>query len=158
MRAGDIGVAQSERLAKEPLELQSDLSLAFAELLELCRSIFLTEFAYPTVIEISGSGHILTQAGPSVVEDLVWMRSSTLDTLMLTVGTQSDAWLPFSLSGEAQPELYELNFDRLARALKEIKLKTGFSMEEGVESPYSVIKGFYLENVTYEDGSVADVS
>jgi hypothetical protein len=54
--------------------------------------------------------------------------------------------------------MYSLNASRLTNALQEIHQQTGFALEEGVESYYSVIKGFSLENIRYADGSIADVS
>ena len=51
-----------------------------------------------------------------------------------------------------------MNADRLANALQEIQQQTGFELEEGVESAYSVLKGFRIDNVRYADGSIADVS
>jgi hypothetical protein len=63
-----------------------------------------------------------------------------------------------SLQGEAQDDIYRLNADRLADALQEIKNQIGFKLEEGLESYYSIINGFHLENIRYADGSIADVS
>ena len=106
----------------------------------------------------SDRGGVSARQGDSLVEDLVWVRATTLDIFVVTVATQSDAWLPFSLTGQSQSEIYHLNADRLADALQDIHRETGFNLEAGLVGVRAVMKGFRLENFRYTDGSIADVS
>lgn len=158
IRAGEHDVAQSERVEKADVKVSIHPSESILNILPLCRSIIENESAYPLSIEISGSGVVATSQGDNVASDLVWLRATTLDIFSILVATQSDAWLPFSLKGEHQPDICTLNANRLATALQEIERQTGFKLEEGVESNYSVINGIHLDNIRYEDGSIADVS
>jgi hypothetical protein len=157
MLAGEREVAQSVRVEKADLEVPLHSSKSFEDVFALCRSGIKSESVYPLTIEMSGSGIIITEQGDSVIDDLVWIRATTLDIFRISVGTQSDAWLPFSLAGDPQPEIYRLNAHRLTNALQEIEQQSGFNLEEGVESDYSVIKGFRLENIRYSDGSIVEV-
>lgn len=151
-------VEQSKRVDKPAIELQVDRASFLSATLALIRSTIEGEEVYPLDIEIFGSGTVLLSVGEATVADLLWVRGTTLDTFMISIGTQSDVWLPFALDGEPQPEICKLNAGRLVRALQRIEGQIGFQLEEGVESAYSVAKGFQLDNVRYSDGSVADVS
>jgi hypothetical protein len=157
MRAGDREVAQSERVEKADINVRLHPSKSFADVFAECRSVIENESVYPLTIEVFGSGVIVTEQGDSFVDDLVWVRATTLDIFRISVGTQSDAWLPFALAGDPQPEIHRLNAHRLTSALEEIERHTGFRLEEGVEGSYSVIKGFSLDNIRYSDGSIAEV-
>ena len=154
MKAGERRVAESERVEKPEIFVSVDPANYLAEIFTTCRSIIEGESVYPLRVEISGSGVIVGAAGDSVLDDVVWLRAITLDTFYVTVGTQSDAWLPFSLNGEAQPDIYTLNAGRLEQALQEIQRQSGFELQEGVESDYSIITGFRLDNRRYADGSL----
>ncbi|MDB5033880.1 MAG: hypothetical protein JWQ98_1121 [Chlorobi bacterium] len=158
MKAGEYGVFQSKRVDKSDVVISISPSTSHAELLMACRLIFDEEHVYPLTIEVDGVGTIVSDQGEFLVEDLVWLRVSVLDTFNLSIGTQSDVWLPFTLSGHSQSDIYVRNSDRLAEALLQVQRETGFDLEEGAESQYSVIVGFRLDNVRYFDGSVADVS
>lgn len=158
MRAGEQNVSQSKRIEKADISFSVDPSNPFMDTLSLCHSILDSEYVYPLTVEILGLGAIVTDHGEIFVDDLVWLRARTMDTFNISVVTQSDVWLPFSLQGEPQHAIYSLNADRLTNALQEIHQQIGFDLEEGVESYYSVIKGFRLENIRYADGSIADVS
>lgn len=158
MRAGECGVAQSVRVEKTDVNISVNPSDPFVDVFSLCRSIIDGESVYPLTIDIFGSGTILTDRGDAIVDDLVWLRATTLDIFSISVVTQSDVWLPFSLRGDPQHDIHRLNADRLVNALQEVQQQTGFKLEEGIESHYSVIKGFYLDNIHYADGTVADVS
>jgi hypothetical protein len=154
MKAGERRVAESERVEKQEIVVSVDPAGTLTEIFTTCRSIIEDELVYPLRVEISGSGVIVGTSGDSVLEDVVWLHAITLDTFYITVGTQSDAWLPFSLKGEAQPDIYTLNAGRLEQALQQIQRETTFKLQEGVESHYSVISGFRLDNRRYEDGSL----
>jgi hypothetical protein len=158
MRAGEFNVAGSKRIDKSLINVTVNSLRPLADVFALCHSIFDNESVYPLTIEIFGSGVILTRQGDQTVDNLIRVYSTTLDIFRITVATHSDVWLPFSLEGKAQTDLYILNSDRLVNALEQIQRKTGFKVQEGNESYYSVIKGFRLENVRYADGSIADVT
>lgn len=158
MRAGEYGVAQSYRVDKADINISVHSLNSFVDVFSAARLVIDSEAVYPLTIEILGSGEVITNQGTSLVDDLVWIRAITLDILSISVGTQSDIWLPFSLKGEPQYDVYQLNSNRLTFSLQEIQKETGFQPEEGVESDYSVIRGFHLDNVHYADGSIADVS
>jgi len=157
MRAGQHGVADGKRIEKTDLKIGNGTDI-FREVHFAAQEALEVDAAYPLTIEISGSGVVKTGTGDLRVNDLVWLRTTTLDRFVLSVNTQSDAWLQYSLKGEDQREIWSLNAERLAETLKEIQQQTGFELEQGVESPYSIISGFYLNNIRYRDGSVADVS
>lgn len=158
MQAGEHEVAQSKCIQKPDVNISVHPSKPLVDVFSLCRLMIDSESVYPLKIKIFGSGIIVTNQGDSVVNNLVWIRARTLDTFDISVATQSDAWLPFSLKGEPQHDIYRLNADRLADALQDIEQQTGFKVEEGLESYYSIIQGFHLDNVRYADGSIVDVS
>jgi hypothetical protein len=158
MQAGEHEVARSERVEKLDENISIHASNSIRDIFPLCCSFIENGSAYPLTIDIFGSGVIATDLGDEIVDNLIWFHATTLDTFCISVVTQSDVWLPFSLTGEPQYNVYRLNADRLANALKDTERQTGFKIEEGVESNYSIIKGFYLDNIRYADGSIADVS
>ncbi|MEY2497293.1 MAG: hypothetical protein QOD12_849 [Verrucomicrobiota bacterium] len=158
IRAGDHGVAQGERVSRTDTLISLSSSDSFQEVFSSSRFIVEKEEVYPVLIDISGSGVLVTEQGDTMVEDLAWIRATTLDILTITVATQCDAWLPFTLKGEPQPDIYRLNADRLATALQAIQRQTGLKLEEGATSTHAIMKGFRLENLRYADGSIADAS
>jgi len=158
MQAGEYEVAQSKRIEKADINIAVHPSKPLVDVLSLCRLLMDDESVYPLKINIFGSGIIITNKGDSVVNNLMWIRARTLDTFDISVATQSDVWLPFSLKGKPHHDIYKLNADRLADALQDIEQQTGFKLEEGLESYYSIVRGFYLDNIRYADGSIVDVS
>lgn len=154
MRAGERKVADSERVEKSDVVVVVDGPRPFAKVVGACQSIIESESVYPLRIEALGSGVIVTDQGDSVVDDLITLLATTLDIFNISVSTQSDVWLPFSLSGESQPDIHRLNAERLEHALQEIQRRTGFKLQEGLETPYAVITEFRLENRRYADGSL----
>ena len=158
MQAGESEVAQSKRIEKADINISVYSSKPFVDIFLLCRLLMDKDSVYPLTIEVFGSGTIVTDRDNALVEDLVWVRATTLDIFSISVATQSDVWLPFSLQGEPQHDTSKLNANRLETALQEIQKKTCFDLEEGIESYYSVINGFRIYNVRYADGSIADVS
>jgi hypothetical protein len=158
MRAGSSEVSKSERVEKGAVTLPIDSGQGFKGVFSKCYALMTLESVYPLTIEIFGSGKIVKRSSYDVVDDLVWIRSTTLEILRISILTQSDVWLPYSLRAEPQHEICTRNADRLASALEEVKIRTGFKLEAGLETYYSVIKGFHLENIRYSDGSIADLS
>lgn len=159
MTAGPWAVAQGQRVERASLNISVDPDGPLTQVASSCRLAIESEGIYPLTIEISGVGLVITEQDTSVpTDDLVWIRTTTLDTFAILIATQSDVWMPFSLAGTPQPKLSERNADRLATALDEIIRRTGLSLEEGVSTPYSVVNGFRVENVRYADGSIVDVT
>ncbi len=157
MRAGQHGVAAGQRVERPNIELTAGAEL-LSEVGSAAQAAMRDDSVYPLTIEVSGAGVVRTPAGEIAVDDLIWLRAITLDTFLFSINTQSDVWLPFSLQGKDQREIWELNADRLAEALRAIQRETGFQVEQGADGPYSVINGFYATNVRYANGAVVDVS
>src|SRR4051794_19172682 len=157
MRASGSKVAESERVGKGVIKLLVDPSKGFKDVISRCREIIYAESVYPLKVEIFGSGVIVNDSAEEIVDDLIWIRATTLDILRLSIMTQSDVWLPYSLRAEPQYDIFVQNSDRLVSALEEVRRHTGFELEEGVQTHYSVVNGFHLENVRYADGSVVDL-
>lgn len=158
MQAGECEVAQSKRVDKPDINVSVQAPKSFVDIFSLCRLMLDNESIYPLKIKIFGSGVIISEQGNSVVDNLVWIRARTMDTFDISVITQSDVWLPFSLKGEPQHNICRLNAARLTKALQNIEQQTGFILEEGLESYYASVQGFHLDNLRYADGSIADVS
>ena len=88
MRSGEQGVARSERVYKADINISIQRSSPFADVFSLCRSALENEGVYPLTIDILGSGAVVSDQGEDIVDDLVWLRSTTLDILVISVATQ----------------------------------------------------------------------
>ena len=112
-------------------------------------------FLYPTDLYILGAGVVLDADGQEREQpDVTWLWGKTLDAHIVDVCTQSDAWLPYTLLAQPQPEVWRLNAPRLEAALQEIQKRLGILPYINGDSDHAVIDGFHLKNHTDIDGEV----
>ena len=112
-------------------------------------------FLYPSKVEIHGKGIILGATGlEQELPEVIWIFGLTLVHHIVNVITQSDAWLPFTLLAELQPEVWKRNVPRLESALQEIQYLLGIVPEVERVTDYAVIEGFHLTNHTDADNNV----
>ena len=112
-------------------------------------------FLYPVDIDILGVGAVLTVKGTRCeLPDVTWIWGKTLDSHIVDVRTQCDAWLPYTLFAEPQREVWQRNAPRLEAALQEIQNRLGIAPYVNEHSDYAIIDGFRLINHTDVDGEV----
>ncbi len=112
-------------------------------------------FLYPIDVDILGVGILLDEQRHECKQpDVTWLSARTLDAHIVDVLTQSDAWLPYTLSGKPQPEIYRYNAPRLESALQEIQERLGIIPSINDRSDYALIEGFYLSNHVDADGEI----
>jgi hypothetical protein len=115
----------------------------------------LQPFLYPVDIEVKGTGVVLDAAARShVLPDITWLAAKTLDAHVMEVGTQSDAWLPYTLSGVPQRQVWQHNAPRLEAALREIQAALGVAPVAPSHTTHAVIDGLRLSNHVDVDGDV----
>ena len=109
---------------------------------------------YPIALAVGGSGILLGPDGePHEEEDVAWITARTLDRHGVTVGVQSDAFLPYSVRGDDQVAVWERNAPRLEAALGMVEQILG-SEPWSETTPHARIEGFRLLNRTDVDGDV----
>lgn len=112
-------------------------------------------FLYPGKVEIHGKGIVLGATGlEQERSEVIWIFGLTLVHHIVNVITQSDAWLPFTLLAEPQPEVWKRNAPRLESTLQEIQYLLGIVPEVERVTDYAVIEGFHLTNHTDADNNV----
>ena len=96
---------------------------------------------------VFGSGTVFNAEGKKVHLPLVtWIHGSLLGGPYLQVRTQCDAFLPYTLLAEPQPEVYARNAPRLEAALREIEAVLGVPAEPEEVTRYAVADGLRLRN------------
>ncbi|MBE2320469.1 hypothetical protein DVA67_031190 [Solirubrobacter sp. CPCC 204708] len=114
----------------------------------------LGEFAYPLTIEVAGTGIVLDARGERSAEsDVAWLEGLTMGHHVVSVRVQSDAFLPFSVTGTPQHEIWEHNAPRLEAALRETSALLGVEPSADF-TDHAIIDGFTLRNRTDVDGDV----
>jgi hypothetical protein len=112
-------------------------------------------FFYPFEVDIVGFGIVFDEQGRECKQpNVTWLSAKTLDAHIVDVLTQSDAWLPYTLPGKPQPEIYEYNAPRLESALQEIQERLEVIPSINDHSEYSHIEGFRLSNFVDADGEI----
>ncbi len=119
---------------------------------EILRHLDHRPFLYPVHIELTGTGIVFDANGQRhELPDTIWMRCYTLAYQAMSIMTQSDAWLPYTLHAEPQPQVQRQNAIRLEAALLEIEQYLDIDPVIG-RSDYSVIDGYNLHNYRDPDG------
>lgn len=109
-------------------------------------------------IMIVGTGTIFDQDGrSSEALDVAWLDAWIFRHPIIHIRTQSDAWLPFDLHGNPQPETAARNAPRLAQALRAIKATVPLTFSFDELSDFALNDGFKLRNREALDGSPLDV-
>jgi hypothetical protein len=85
----------------------------------------------------------------------VW--GTTLGYQIVSVTTYSDAWLPHTLQGQPQPEVWAQNANRLERALREMHAVFGVPPSYEPQTPFAIVHDYTVSNHTYDDGEVIEV-
>lgn len=158
------GSDELKLIADEPhYELSLNPSSGSAEFIDACERA-LTElqsrrgFLYPNHIEITGTGVIFDAAGNRCEQaDVCWVWGATLGHHIVYVKTQSDAWLPYTLRAEPQPEVWKHNAPRLEAALREMEAAFGVAPAYEPQTPCALVHEYTLSNHTYSDGEVVEV-
>ena len=146
-----------------PLNVEVATDLAKGGLVAYCNALLdeqekRRDFLFPAQIEFSGTGLVLTPGDAAVR----WPRVTNFYVhefagYRLTLNTQCDAWLPFSLKSIAQPQIYQRNAPRLATALADIQKQLNATVEAEDHTRYSYIKGYQLENLMDEGDTQPDI-
>ena len=117
-------------------------------------------FLYPGNIKIFGTGIVLDAEGIKYeLENVVWIWGTTGYGHTVDIITQSDVWLPCTLLGQPQPEVYRLNAPRLQKALQEIQKALGVEPIIDDVSDFAIIKdNFLLDNIVDIEGDVIPIN
>lgn len=108
--------------------------------------------AYATEVVFEGSGELELPDGSSRAYDhLARLRAISFGDVALQVETYTDAWLPYSVAGTPQPDLFARNAPRLAETLQAIERITG-SAPDSEATPYAVPVAGGLRNHVDADG------
>ena len=104
-------------------------------------------------VQITGRGVALDAAGQAgVIDDLVWLYGYELDSYYIELATQRDLWMPYSFTGEPQPELAAHNAPRLERALRDVESALGLPCDrDGDLTRFAVSKCYAMVNHLYDD-------
>jgi hypothetical protein len=114
-------------------------------------------FLYPIYIHVVGRGAVFDGEGNRCEQpDVCWVEGTTLGHQLVYVRTQSDAWLPYTLRAEPQPDVSRRNAPRLEAAIQEIRAATGVEASFEEETPYAINNGYTLSNHTYDDGEIVE--
>ncbi len=110
---------------------------------------------YPVILDVLGTGNVLDARGHRQEEpNVIWLTGTVLTHPRITVQTQSDAWLPYTLLAEPQQGVYVRNAPRLEAVLHEIEQRLGI-VPVSEWSSFSVPDGpYHLGNVMDNEGHV----
>ena len=100
-----------------------------------------------------GEGIIFSQTGDAIVyENVVTVQTTSLP-LAVFIRLHSTDFLPYTLDGYPQKEVYKYNAPRLEQAMQEIEACLGLPplMDEIDYSDYCLIKGYRLMNLYQEE-------
>jgi hypothetical protein len=117
-----------------------------------------TGYVYPCSIQFVGEGKLINQDGVKQgFKNVVSIEAQITDALIVDVITYSTAWLPYTLAGEPQQEIYEWNAPRLEKALYEIEAALGVEPIIDDVNEFCHINGYRLDNVRDDDGEVIPI-
>lgn len=107
---------------------------------------------YPTTVDVLGTGVVINAAGHKYeFPNVVWLSGAGDGRLAVDVNTQIDAWLPYTLLGEPQLDVYNYNQPRLESALREIQSRLGIVPITDDHNKYVLINGLHLANYMDDD-------
>ncbi|MBA4496437.1 hypothetical protein ACFO25_16905 [Paenactinomyces guangxiensis] len=117
-----------------------------------------TGYVYPSFIQIVGEGKIINNDGVKQgFENVVSIEAWFTEALVVDVITYSTAWLPNTLAGVPQQQIFEFNSHRLEKALNEIEAALGVEAITDEVSDFCRIDGYRLDNFRDVDGDVVPV-
>jgi hypothetical protein len=117
-----------------------------------------TGYVYPSYIRFIGEGKLINQDGVKQgFENVVSIEAQITDALIIDVITYSMAWLPYTLAGEPQQEIFEWNAPRLEKALYEIEAVLGVEPIIDDANEFCHINGYRLDNARDIDGEVIQI-
>jgi hypothetical protein len=117
-----------------------------------------TGYVYPCSLQFVGEGKLINQDGVKQgFENVVIIEAMFAGALVVDVITYSTAWLPNTLAGEPQQEIYEWNALRLEKALYEIEAALGAEAIIDDVSEFCRINGYRLDNFRDADGEAIPV-
>ena len=109
-------------------------------------------FLYPTTIDILGTGVVINSAGHKYeFPNVTWLSGTGGSRPAVDVNTQIDAWLPYTLLAEPQPEVCNYNRPRLEAALREIQSRLGIVPVTEEHNKYVLVNGLHLANYMDDD-------
>lgn len=109
-------------------------------------------FRFPVGIDVLGTGLIFDANGCEIeLPDVTWLGCHSLAYHAVSVMTQSDAWLPYTLRAEPQEEVFLQNAPRLELAIGEIAQRLGIEPVTD-RSDFAVMEDYYLDNHRDPDG------
>ncbi len=131
-------------------------------LLDYCKQALdrLPYFLYPIDVEFLGSGIVFDADGIECeLPNVTWVSGRTENVHFIEVYTQSDAWLPYTLLGESQMEVWINNAKRLRAALQEIQNSLGIQAYTDGYTRYAVCdEDFTLTNLTSGDDEIVPIN
>ncbi|SMP22678.1 hypothetical protein SAMN06265361_10492 [Laceyella tengchongensis] len=117
-----------------------------------------TGYVYPCSIQFVGEGTLINQDGVKQgFQNVVSIEARFTEALVVDVITYSTAWLPNTLAGEPQQEIYEWNAPRLEKALYEIEAALGVEPIIDDANEFCHINGYRLDNARDIDGEVIPI-
>lgn len=135
----------------------NELSMS-AIILQSCLNMIDEHAMYPGYIDIEGWGFVNTaNADRYKVDLLIWLQLSTIGAFVLSIRTQSDIWLPYSLSGKPQFDIHEKNAARLKQSLEEVQSYLQIVPDYNQDNDYVRYDGYHLANITDIDDEVIPV-
>lgn len=107
----------------------------------------------PTRLELSGQTLLFDAAGRgSMVPGAVSLHGFGFTVVAAEISTYVDAWLPYDLRAQPQPDVYQRNGPRLAAALEELAGLPGVSTSDLGPSKYAMVAGYELDNLRDLEG------
>ncbi|AUS09940.1 hypothetical protein C1X05_14640 [Laceyella sacchari] len=117
-----------------------------------------TGYVYPCSLQFVGEGKLINKDGVKQgFENVVSIKAMFIGALIVDVITYSTAWLPYTLAGEPQQEIYEWNAPRLEKALYEIEAALGVEPIIDDANEFCHINGYRLDNARDIDGEVIPI-
>jgi hypothetical protein len=112
----------------------------------------------PVRVDVYGNGVVLDAGAERVLPDVVGVSTFSVRTKgSVVIKTWCDAWLPLSLRGEEQPEIYRLNAPRLRSALEEVERVVGAAGGCDGATKFSRCEGYELRNQVDSAGNPFDM-
>ena len=112
------------------------------------------EGRYPVDVDVSGTGVVLDEEGQGHEQgDVVWLGGLTLNHHVVTVNAQSDAFLPWSVTGVEQEGIWQRNAPRLEGALEMTERMLGYEAYAD-STDHAHVDGYRLLNRKDVEGDV----
>lgn len=116
-------------------------------------------YLHPNNLMIEGKGLIYINPNQTLqLPDIAWVDSTYLGFYFVSINTQTDAWLPYTLRGQPQYEIYTLNAPRLETALRKIETVLSIKPDDDKEAgEYAIKQGYRLDNIRDVDNEPLDI-